>query len=126
MEQPKSIIEAIGQINIGKTFVGSFCATWPFGKIEVYQDSVILKVRRISNFSYGTKFIGTLKELNGMKLLNNDIKGYKGINILSLVCGIIIIHINNKYPPFLQIWISKNKAQKIIEHFNSVGIYQQK
>ncbi len=36
----KPIIEAMGGIHIGRSFMKSFQASWPFGKIEVYQDYI--------------------------------------------------------------------------------------
>ena len=40
--------------------------------------------------------------------------------------GITIIHTDNQQAPFLQVWISKSKAKKIISHFNNRDIYKQK
>ena len=44
------IIEATGGIYIGRNFFRSFQATRPFGKIELYQGVVILKVQFIPRF----------------------------------------------------------------------------
>jgi len=45
MEQfEKPIIEATGGIHIGKNFMMSFQASWPFGKIKIYQNHIILRL----------------------------------------------------------------------------------
>ncbi len=134
MEQfKKPIIEATGGIHIGKTFMMSFQASWPFGKIEIYQDSVILKVQYIPNFilhlfQLAGKFpgmMGAYKDIpKEIKISYPDIRGYKEKNAWIMGYGVTIIHNNNQYAPFLQVWISKNKAKKIISYLNNKGIYK--
>ena len=135
MEQfEKPIVEATGGIHIGETFVKSFQASWPFGKIEIYQDSIVLKVQYVPNFillffQWIGKFFGMLgayKDISKeIKLVYTDIKGYNEKNAWIMGYGITIIHTNKQYAPFLQVWISKNKAKTIISHFNNRGIHKQ-
>ncbi|MCK5477115.1 MAG: hypothetical protein KAI55_04300 [Candidatus Aenigmarchaeota archaeon] len=135
MEQfEKPIVEATGGIHIGETFVKSFQASWPFGKIEIYQDSIVLKVQYVPNFillffQWIGKFFGMLgayKDISKeIKLVYTDIKGYNEKNAWIMGYGITIIHTNKQYAPFLQVWISKNKAKTIIGHFNNRGIHKQ-
>ena len=124
----KPIVEVTGGIHIGKNFMMSFQASWPFGKIEIYQDNIILKIQYIPNFILRffqliSKLIGACKNIpREIELAYTDIRGYRK----NMLGGITIIHVNDQYAPFLQIWVSKNKAEKIISHFNSKGIYKQK
>jgi hypothetical protein len=140
MEQFKNpIIDATGGIHIGETFMRSFQASWPFGKIEIYEDYIILKIQHvpaflIKLFELHAKVTNKLflpswgssqkipKEIN---LSYSDIQGFKEKDAWIMGYGITIIHTNNKYPLFLQVWISKNKAKIIIRYFNNRGIYKQ-
>jgi len=82
MEQfEKPMIEATGGIHIGETFMRSFQASWPFGKIEIYQDNIILKIQYIPNFilrlfQLANKSLGIMGE---HKTILKEIKLSKGI-----------------------------------------------
>lgn len=136
----KPIIKATGGIHIGKTFLRSFQFSWPFGKVEVYEDGIILKVQYIRNYTViffqliSAFFPKTMKAYVGgelkdiqkdIKLPYSDIKGYYKRDIGIAGPGIRIIHTNSQYAPFLQVWIFKNKARAIIGYLNSRDIYEQ-
>ena len=73
MEQiEKPIIEASGEIHIGETFTRSFQASWPFGKIEIYQNNIILRVQYIPNFVL--QFFQLMGKFSGI------MKSYKNIS----------------------------------------------
>ena len=46
----KPLIEATGGIHIGESFMKSYQATWPFAKIEIYDDIIMLKLQYTPNF----------------------------------------------------------------------------
>ena len=130
----KPIIEATGGIHIGKTFVRSFQASWPFGKIEIYQDNIVLKVQYVPSLILRLfQLVGKLPGMVGsykkipkvIQLQYNEIKGYKEKDLSIGGYGITIIHTNDQQAPFLQVWILKNKAEEIINYLNNKGIYKQ-
>lgn len=122
LKNKKPLIEATGGIHIGKNFFESFQASWPFGKIEVYEDMVVLKVQYIPDFilkifEWSAKFpgptIGSYKEIpKEIYLRYNEIRGYKERDMKIMGYGITFVHRNNKYPPFLQIWVSKKRLRR--------------
>ncbi len=129
----KPLIEATGGIHIGESFMKSFQASWPFGKIEIYEDIIVLKVQYTPNFILELfKLAGKLPGMIGahkeipkeIHLQDNEIKGYKEKDAKIMGYGITFIHTNNQYPPFLQIWISKNKAKEVIGYLNNKGIFK--
>jgi hypothetical protein len=129
----KPIIEVTGGIHVGKTFMKSFQASWPFGKIEIYSDNIVLRIQYIPNFilrlfqTMGKlpNMVGTYKNIpNEITLTYSDIKGYKEKSAGIMGYDITILHANDQQAPFLQIWVSKSKALKIIEYFNNNGIYK--
>lgn len=145
MEQlGKLIIQATGGIYIGETFFRSFRCTWPFAKIKIYEDSIILKVQYVQSFTFAflqlmrklfpkmmEVYIGRDRDstniLKDIKLSYSDIKGYKKQDFgLPLGHSITIVHTNNQYSPFLQVWVSKNKSRAIVRYLNSRGICEQK
>ena len=135
MEQfEKPIIEATGGIHIGVSFIRSFQASWPLGKIEIYQDYLILRVQYVPNFILCFfQLIGKFPGMMGayknipkeIKLTYANIKGYKEKNAWIGGYGITINHTDNQQAPFLQVWISKSKAKNIISFLNNNGIYKQ-
>ena len=135
MEQfEKPIIEATGGIHLAEKLMSYFRATWPLGKIEIYQDYIILKVQYVPNFILHfiqlivnfSRTVGAHKSIpKEIKLSYDDIKGYKETNASSIIkYGITIIHTNNQYAPFLRVWLFKYKAKKIISYLNSKDIYK--
>ena len=121
----KPIIKATGSIHIGETFMMSLQASWPFGKIEIYQDHIFLRVQYIPNLIlYLFQLLIGENISKGIRLSYSDISGYKEKNAWIMGYGITIIHVDNQHTPFLQIWISKNKAKKIISYLNSKNIYK--
>ena len=130
----KSLIKATGGIHIGHSFMKSFQASWPFGRIDVYDDRIVLKVQYIPNFilklfkAFGRlsrPTIGSYKDVpKEIYLQYDEIKGYKEGDAKILGYGITFVHTNNQYPPFLQVWISKNKAKEIIGYLNNKRIFK--
>ena len=125
------IIDAVGGIHIGNNFMQSFAASWPFGRIEIYEDKLTLKVQYVPDFllkiyELAGKFpfmMGAYKEIpKEIYLKYNEIKGYKEKNLSILGYGITFVHNNSQYAPFLQVWVWKKNAQKIIEYLNKKGI----
>jgi len=97
----KPLIEATGGIHIEVSFIRSFQASIPCGKLE---KNFILKI-----FSFIGKIpgmIGSYKDIpRVIQLQYNEIKEYKENNLSILGYGIAVVHNNTKYPPFLQVWI---------------------
>ncbi len=132
LQSNEPLFEAVGGIHIGESFIKSFQASKPYGKIEVYQDKIVLKIQYISDsvlrmfemagripFMPGTyKYIPREIELpyaflEGYKKINRGILGYYGINF---------IHLDNRLPPFLQIWLRKKDASQVIYYLDTIGL----
>jgi hypothetical protein len=128
LQLPEPLFEAVGGIHIGGDFINSFQASRPFGKIEVYQDRVVLKIENVSDQGLGMfrllgkiPFIpGTYKDIpREIDLPFELIKGYKKINLGPLGHGITFLHSEQTIPPFLQIWLRKKDWKKVIESLNN-------
>ena len=131
----KPWIEAIGGIHVGKSFLKSFQATWPFGKIEVYEDHILLKIQYVPGFFLRLfermdsfpAMMGTYNNIPyRIELKYSDIKAFKETNAFIWGYGLTFIHKDEESAPFLQVWIAKNKAKKIIERLNQNNIFYQK
>jgi hypothetical protein len=127
----KPLIEASGGIHIGRSFLKSFQASWPFGKIEVYDDYLVLKIQYLPGFilrwfEKADKFpamMGTYNDIPDRIRLNyTDIKYYKEKDLSALGYGLTFVHRDEESAPFLQIWISKDTAKKITDFLNQKGI----
>ena len=128
----KPLIEASGGIHIGRTFLKSFQASWPFGKIEVYDDYLLLKIQYLPGFilrwfEKADKFpamMGTYNDIpDRIKLKYTDINSYKEKDLSALGYGLTFIHKDEKSAPFLQVWISKEKAAEITKLLNDKNIF---
>ncbi len=134
MQKTNPIIQATGGMHIGKSFLMSFQVSWPFGKIEVYEDRIVLRFQYLPDFVLRIfewagkipKMIGSYRDIpKKIELTYDQIKGYKEKDLKAAGYGIAIIHTNNQQAPFLQFWASKDKAKKIIGYLNKQGIYHQ-
>jgi hypothetical protein len=112
----------------------SFQASWPFGKIEVYDDYLMLKIQYLPGFilrwfEKADKFpamMGTYNDIpDRIELKYTDINSYKEKDLSALGYGLTFIHKDEESAPFLQVWISKGTAKKIVELLNQKGIASQ-
>ncbi len=131
------LIEATWWIHIGYNFIMSFQASFPFWKIEVYWDKVILVVQSIPNFiikicEFFWKIMpflpGTYKKIpKEITLYYKDIKHIKERKLWKFLWyGITFVHTNSNFAPFLQMWLFEKDALQIIKHLNSKKIYNHK
>ncbi|MEK6872376.1 MAG: hypothetical protein AABX16_05730, partial [Nanoarchaeota archaeon] len=121
----KILFKSIGSIWIGESYLHSFSASWPFGKIEIYKNKLILRIQYFPDFILENLFTkkeaipGTYKKIpKKIVLYYDDIIGYqeKKIPLLwhLLGFGVRFIHKNKNYPPFIEMAFFGNKSQKII------------
>ena len=130
-EFEKPNVVASGGIHIGKNFFRSFQATRPFGKIELYQNEVVLKVQyipklilRLFRWAGNIPFmIGTYKDFPEEIILKySEITGYYHTNYGISGVGIRIYHNNLNYPPFLYFRAKNKDASDIIGDFKKMGL----
>ena len=130
-KKEKPLLQARGGIHIGESFINSANASWPFGKIEVYKDRIILKLKFI-NESITQKFSRGMYKSNkstkiptSISLSYSDIAGYKELRnpifLWPLASGINFIHKIKKYPPYLNMSFFGGTTGKIIQILESHG-----
>jgi hypothetical protein len=132
-QSKKPVIEATGGIHIGKSFIISFQASWPFGKIEIYDDRIVLQIQYLPDFilrlfQLASKIPMMMAYKNiprKIEFTYDKIKSYKYKNASTAGQGITIIHTDPEKAPFIQVWVSRKKAKEIINYFNNKNIYEQ-
>ena len=132
MEKPAW--EATGGIHIGKSFMQSFQATWPFGRIEVFSDRILLKIQYVpgiflklfEKMGHLPAIMGTYKDIPDRIELNfSEINSYREIDAWFLGKGITFVHIDERAAPFLQFWfLSREQAKKMSELLEQNGVYK--
>jgi len=131
-QEEKPLFETTGGIHIGDDFMRSFQASWPFGKIEIYEDRIVLKVQYLPDFVLNLfRMFGKLPGMLGahesipttITLRYEEVSGYKETNASFMGYGITFKHTNIQYPPFLQFWaLWKGKGKVIVNYLNRRGV----
>jgi hypothetical protein len=129
MVKDKILFKATGGLKVGESFIYSAQATWPFGKIEMYKDKLVLLfdipqaiLQRFARGVYRPK--NKFSKIPQKIVLNyKDITGYRPINlpIIDLILGksLLIVHKNKKYPPYINVILFGNKIKRVIEILES-------
>lgn len=127
----KLLFSATGGLKVGESFIYSAQATWPFGKIEMYEDKLILSfdmpqvaLQRFARGVYRPKNKFS-KIPQKIVLSYKDIIGYRSLNvpIVSLILGkvLLIVHKNKRYPPYINIILFGGKTKKVMHILQSKG-----
>jgi hypothetical protein len=125
-------VVASGSIFIGKNFFRAFQATRPFGKIELYDNNLVLSVQfiprvilRLFRWAGNIPFmIGTYKNFPDKIVLKySDLTGYTQTNYSTFSgCAIRLFHNNPEYPPFLYFRARNKEANAIITYLKSKNV----
>ncbi len=124
----KAKIKAVGGVYFGSSFLKSFGAPWPFGKVIIYDDSMILRIRFIPMFVlrfFWLIFRGSriLKSdaiiLKKAELKFKDVQGFRDKKSKFLMYEFLINHGDRNSPHFLRFCVSGKKAGYIKDFLKS-------
>ena len=123
--ESKPVFESVGGIHFGTNAFFCFNATWPFGKIEIYNEEILMHVQYLPEFLLRFFFWPRYKVFK-VRLPYQKIKSFKAINWFIFGRGVRFKHDSSEYPPYIVFWaIRKRDQKKIMECLTSHGVVRE-